>query len=437
MQIRISLPLSGSLRGPRPDSLEPKTSFTLGSNRIDATFLGGDTSLQETTEKAMLYRRWISHVQVEVQEKVPERKLAELVLNEDKSGLLAFVAPIANRVLRAIRNCGLAAGAKEISFRPWEAETLLRKWNCEASEDGKDWKQIYGPRSAIWDALFAAGGDDSIELNMELWSEIEESIQDDLQPGPEQEFATNALEHLRDYNFRLALIEAIVCLEIVLSQFTEQFLLVKKGLSQSRVKHILSLQIGLSARVSVLLDLILSPDELANVRVGEVLKAVNWRNGIIHKTGHLPLGLPDQEARDSIFATLELALFLSRRRDEIAATPELQELAQAISSTHKVSVPTIQPSWSHRVSVSFRSFLSQTLPSEAGMLQIIQDLCTRLKNRDKRFVPEDHLHATFGGLLGGVRAVWSKGRLEVFPPPISLAANREQNATTGPPNEKA
>jgi len=427
MQIRISLPFSGSLRGPRPDLLEPKTTFTLGSNRVEVSFHGGDTPPQETNEKVILYGRWVSHVQIEVQDEGPDSKLAELVRSEDKADLLAFLAPIANRVLRAIRNCGFAPEAKEINFRPWQSETLLRKWNCETSDDGKDWTQIYSPRGAIWEALFAAGGDNSIALNMELWSEIEESIQDDLQPGPEQEFLTNALEHIRDYNFRLALIEAIVCLEIVLSQFTEQFLLVKKGLSQNRVNHILSPQIGLSARVSVLLDLILSPDELNNVRAGEVLKAVNWRNGIIHKTGHLPPGLLDQEARSSIVATLELALFLSQRRDEIAATPELQELAKAMSSTHNLPVPTIQPSSSHRVSVSFRSFLSQGLPSEAGMLEVIQDLCARLKKRDKRFVPEDHLHVTFGGLLGGVRAVWSKGRLEVFPPPISFVTDREQS----------
>jgi hypothetical protein len=427
MHIRISLPLSGSLRGPKPGSLHPNTTFTLGPNRVNVTFLGDDALPQETDEKETIYGRWISHVRVEVQEEGPEKKLVELVLSEDKADLLAFLAPIANRVLRAIRNCALASEAKEINFRPWQSETLFRKWNCETSEDGKDWKQIYSPRDAWWDALFGTGGDNSIDLNMERWSEIEESIQDDLQPGPEQEFVTNALEHMRDYNFRLALIEAIVCLEIVLSQFTEQFLLVKKGLSQNRVNHILSPQIGLSARVSVLLDLILSPDELNNVRVGEVLKAVNWRNGIIHKTGHLPPGLSDQEARDPIFATLELALFLSRRRDEIAATPELQELARAISSTHKLSVPTIQPSWSHRVSVSFRSFLSQALPSEVGMLEVIQDLCTRLRKRDKRFVPADHLHVTFGGLLGGVRAVWSKGRLEVFPPPVSFVADRDKS----------
>jgi hypothetical protein len=425
MQVRISLPFSGSLRGSSADSLDPKTTFILGSNRVSVTFLGGDTSAQETNEKVLVYGRWVSHVQVEVQEEGQDTKLAELVLRDDKGDLLAFLAPIANRVLRAIRNCGLASGAKEISFRPWQAETLLRKWNCETSDDGTDWSKVYSPRGAIWEALFAAGDDSSTQLNMELWSEIEESIQDDLQPGPEQEFVTNALEHIRDYNFRLALIEAIVCLEIVLSQFTEQFLLVKKGLSQNRAKYILSPQIGLSARVSVLLDLILSPDELKNVRVGEVLKAVKWRNGIIHKTGHLPPGLSDQEARHAIVATLELALFLSHRRDEIAAMPELQELAQGISSTHKLPVPTIQPSSSHRVSVSFRSFLSQGLPSEAGMLGVIQDLCARLKKRDKRFVPEDHLHVTFGGLLGGVRAVWSKGRLEVFPPPISFVKDRE------------
>jgi hypothetical protein len=427
LRIRISLPFSGSLRGPAPGSLEPKTTFTLGSNRVTVTFLGGDTSPQETKEKAILYGRWVSHVQVEVQEEGRDGKLRELVLKEDKAELLTCLAPIANRVLRAIRNCGLASRAKEITFRPWQAETLLRKWNCETSDDGTDWSKIYSPRGVLWEALFAAGGDGSTQLNMELWPEIEESIQDDLQPGPEQEFVTNALEHIRDYNFRLALIEAIVCLEIVLSQFMEQFLLIRKGLSQSRAKYILNPQIGLSARVSVLLDLVLSPDELNNVRVSEVLKAVNWRNGIVHKTGHLPLSLSDDEATDAIFATLELALFLSRRRDEIAATPELQELSQAISSTHKLPVPTIQPSWSHRVSVSFRSFLSQALPSEAGMLEVIQDLCTRLNKRDKRFVPEDHLHVTFGGLLGGVRAIWSKGRLEVFQPPLSFVADKEKS----------
>lgn len=56
-----------------------------------------------------------------------------------------------------------------------------------------------------------------------------------------------------------------------------------------------------------------------------------------------------------------------------------------------------------------------------------------LKKRDKRFVPEDHLHVTFGGLLGGVRAVWSKGRLDILPKPLSFA-NIGQGGTGGVPN---
>ena len=412
------MPFSVRLRGATPEVLDPLTAFGAGPFRVAVRFIGTDSTYSETTDNGIVHIRHVSNIELRLMETGLGGTLQALVDGEDKSDVLALLGSFANRVLRAIRNGGLFSQAKEIAFRPWQAESLLREWKCEISRDGSKWTPLFAARGPLWELLGALETPRS--LTVDLWPEIEELIQDDLRANPEQEFLTNSIGHMNDYNFRLALIESIVCLEIVLSQFLQQFLLVSKQLSQNRVDFILNPQVGLSARVAVLLDLVLSVEELKSVQVPQILKAVNWRNAIIHKTGHLPTGISDDEARECIFATLELALFLGRKRDQIAATPQLGKLAQEIATKYGVPTPTIQASHSHRVSVSFGGFLASAIPPEAKILEIVSELVERLKVREKRFIANDHLHVSFGALLGSARAVWSKGHLEIIPSGISF-----------------
>ena len=223
----------------------------------------------------------------------------------------------------------------------------------------------------------------------------------------------NAIEHLRLRNFRLALLEAIVCLEIVISQFLENYCLLQRGFSKNRLKKVFKGEVGLTARVGLLLELTLNPNDLKVIRIGEILKAISWRNKIVHETGHLPATVSEDEISDCIMSVLYAAHSLSRKRDEIVAAPELGELAQAIAEAWTVPVPRLIIAGRHRVICQFVFFLSHEFPDEANMTRIVEELSQRLEQRDLRFRREEHLYVSFSEFSQDTIAVWSNGRLDV------------------------
>ena len=125
------------------------------------------------------------------------------------------------------------------------------------------------------------------ELDYNNWPTIVEAIQDNLESPPEQEFITNALEHLKVRNYRLALIESIICLEIVLTQYLKAFFSINKQIPEKRINNFLNPNLGLNARISVLLNLCLDERDIESVNFTNILRAINRRNHIIHKTGNL------------------------------------------------------------------------------------------------------------------------------------------------------
>src|SRR5439155_32690 len=79
------------------------------------------------------------------------------------------------------------------------------------------------------------------------------------------------------------------------------------------------------------------------------VRAVNWRNHIVHKTGRLPPELKGDQRIDGVWATLELAQTLRSRRDDLASTPEVNTLAGDISESFKVRVHEVKFLDNHRL----------------------------------------------------------------------------------------
>jgi hypothetical protein len=226
-----------------------------------------------------------------------------------------------------------------------------------------------------------------------------------LAPHPEDEFLTNALQHLREDNLRLALIEATVSLEIVLSQCLKAYLTVRRHFSTDRITSVLN-NVGLTSQVGLVLELIFTPDERKEAKLESVLKAIKWRNGIIHKTGHLPVSTPEQEIKDCIYAMLNLSLQLAERREKLRVEPELHELARRVGEKFKVPIPTIDALMYHCIRVKFdfpghnllfpHKATPVPIPNAEIMRKIVGELELMLKVRDPMFNAAKHLAVFFG-----------------------------------------
>ena len=167
--------------------------------------------------------------------------------------------PIVNKTLRAIRNFGRVTTARD--YKPDQIEVKpedrLRAWKASVRIGGK-WTEVAPQQERGGFGAILFGFDESVErgsLSMRRWKDIEQALLEHLNPNPEDEFLTDALQHLHDANFRLALIEATVCLEIVLSQCLIVYLEVKRHFSKRKIESVLS-NVGLTSRVGLILDLI-------------------------------------------------------------------------------------------------------------------------------------------------------------------------------------
>ena len=270
--------------------------------------------------------------------------LSALVRAQTVDALVDLLVKIANRAILSIRNFGRVTHLREIRDDAEDPEALLARWTVEFNEAGSEWQPVRraDPVSAFAGLMSAGLSGPFRELNVAHWPDIAEAMAESLDPAPEEEFSTNCLEHLQERNFRLALLEAIICLEIVVSQFLRSYFTIERGVSKGKIERILGSGLDLYRRVAAILPLVLEKDLLDRLDIDLVLTAIRWRNEIIHVTGRLPGGLDETALRRHIAAVLYLALRLGKKRDDISAQPDLRQLAAALATEFGIDAPTLQ-----------------------------------------------------------------------------------------------
>lgn len=429
IRIRLAVPLNLFLNAKEPGLLNlPSLSFNHDESEILVTLKGGEPMELRGSKSDEPHFCTIHQCQIEIREKNDSPKFLELVESKKFGELANLLMPIVNRTLAAIRNFGWVTTARE--YRPEDKpEKLLRAWEAKARVRGK-WREVApNPKRGPLDPYGLFILEENVErssLSVSHWRDIEQALVEDLKPNPEQEFLTNSLQHLeRDNNPRLALIEATVCLEIVLSECVRLYLGVRRHFDKKKINDVLN-NVGLTSKVGLLIDSLLSFNDRSRGRLDEVLKGIGWRNKIIHHDGHIPSSVPAEGVRDAIYAMLNLALILGRKRDELRAEPEVQKISAAIAERFRCPQPEVEVLRYHEISATFSyqtrasSYLrplgsppptEHDIPDQAGLQVIVDGLAARLQERDPYFDVKKHLSAKFQrGMIGAfVFATFEKG----------------------------
>lgn len=321
MILRFRIPRGLHVTGPTQESCEVQTTFPY--KRLQCSI--GLDLLVPPYESFGSYDAMASGFNFTVREDPPGTMIQSLVNARDYKRLATIMRVIINRCLRAIRTFGRMYSIHELPrIEDHEAERLLGVWfwRAEVSGDGRNWiPAVQESRYFDGENVFnPVGLNAPIDmLDMRRWVDIEKAIQDDWSPSPEQEFTVNASEHLYLRNFRLALIESIIGLEIVLSRYLSTYLRVHKKVPEARIREFLTPNLTLNTRLSGLLDLTLPPDVLQQVDLDIVRKAVRWRNQVVHRTGQLPDGIANADLREAITAVLDLTQRLGTLAQQVEA----------------------------------------------------------------------------------------------------------------------
>jgi hypothetical protein len=228
------------------------------------------------------------------------------------------------------------------------------------------------------------------------------------------EFFTNAMGHFRKKNFRLAVVESIVCLEIVFTQFISNYLSISVKVKKENLQRFLSPELGLTARLSGLLHLTLHESYLKEIDFDRVLKVVEWRNKIIHKTGRLPSGIDEDTLQKNTSAVFSLINLLAERRDNVIASSELNEIKDVLRRKADMMWPGIWLKSRHQVRIDFDLFSKKESPDYREKLEnLVKETIELLKKRDPRFDPIQHLTVCFKNIPSGSKVWYENGKLRL------------------------
>lgn len=343
-------------------------------------------------------------------------ELWQRIGNSEWHDLVQILRAVINRCLRGIRNFGVVPSLRALRESPNEnAEAILRRWGAEVEANG-EWQKLL-PEIELFalGAFLTSSPTVHGELQVVRWSLIEEAIQDDLEPPPELEFTTNAVEHLRLDNQRFSLLEAIIGLEIVLTRWLTVYLTTEKGLSKTRIRQFLSPDLGLSSRLAAVLDLTMDRRTLKTIDLTKVLSAVKWRNHVMHRTGKLPADLSEELIRDRIAEVLSLISILARNTERLEQKPAMDALPDQIKATPGDLPRPVVAYWGHhRVSVQFMGYGTDDgwIPPESDVAALAKKIEDIRVATDRRFRSELHLRIVFRRFPNEIRASWDRGIFE-------------------------
>lgn len=417
MKLSFKLPLEVKIyvTGPSSESLNVITSFKHKNNIVRVSFLGEEPFSERLPDNEKYFKKITDlSFQIETDESTKRgRKILDLIEDrENYYDLLLFLVTVVNRVLRNIRNYGICPHIHEIKPKQDETEALLYKWSVKISKEGEEFSPLIEKPEDLIDFLKYYR---PIERNINVvsiskWPEIEEAVQDDLPFLPERELYINAIEFFRVENNKMALLESINCLEIVLNQYLREFLSKRKKLTKNR-RDIFTSEIGLTGRIAGLLDITLSKENLNHVNINSVLKGIEWRNKIVHRYGHLPRGISNNNLRKVIGDIHELIYRLAWERDQIVAEPSLTEISKNIAKKYNIQTPTIFaiPRPKHKIAVKI-NFLFE-IPDNKNFKAIYEDLIKMFKKRDPRFDESKHLLLEFMKFPYKTIAHWLNNKL--------------------------
>ncbi len=343
MLIRWHFPLALSIRGASLKALHLSTEFQHKGLSVKVEVSGDKPSSYEIPDKGEIFFSTARAINFLIQDAD-----AGYTQEAEYPRLLRLMVPIMNRVLRSVRNSGVVSSAREINPPDSKASRLFRSWAVEISDDGINWSRLM-KEDKFQEFMMVLFPENMAELDSSLFSSIEEAIQDDISPPPEQELVVNCFEYLDDRNYRMAVVESVMCLDIVTSQYLNSYLATYKSIPASRIKKFLQPQLGLSARVAGLLDLCLNEEDRKKIDFDKILKTISWRNGIIHESGHLPSDLREDTITENVLRVLGLVFLLSQERDQAISWPQMRGIGKEVSERTGSPVPHIWIRGRHRV----------------------------------------------------------------------------------------
>jgi len=235
--------------------------------------------------------------------------------------ILKLINLISNRCLLVFRNYGNLTKVKEFSLQLDSEDIeqfksffmmldikISKKNNKEHEKILKYWDfkiDIAKEFTSIWlqKSYFNVYDEEYVGYN--IWLEIKDALENNLEITDERYFFVNSLEHIYNNNIRLAVIETVISLEIAVNKYLKDYLKFK-NIPNDRIGNLINSKTGIHSMVSVLLDLSIEEEVMEAIKIDEVLKLITLRNKIIHENKQIPKESSEQKEIFSQIASTQV-----------------------------------------------------------------------------------------------------------------------------------
>ncbi|MHA1233125.1 MAG: hypothetical protein ACTSPQ_21080 [Candidatus Helarchaeota archaeon] len=422
MFVRFKYPAKMYIYGNNLEEVNPQVNFSYKSLSCKMFFEGKDPSdaSKELSQFKLKYFREVENMIIEIKENDINKKLESLIKIDNRKELLNLLIHILNRCIRSIRLYGWAYNLHE--FEPSDfkenIDFQLLELNIEITYNEKKWDRLISDYDfAEYFAYLQTSGFQKqySHLFYENWDIIKEAIQDnsDLLEGNlprETEFLISAREYLNNNNFRLALIESVIGLEIALTKYIQNYFIIEKKYTKNKTNKFLNNNFDLNTRLSVIPILTLDEISLKEIKFDEVSNGINWRNKIVHEGKDVLGKIPDIHKQSVVEEIINLSRLLDLKVIQMKSNPKMLEISNEMLSKYSTHV-SIREVRYHKFQVLFFGLYSTNGSWSIEKIEEINKyLIMLLKSHDNKFIPEKHLTVKYIDMKNErLWATWNKG----------------------------
>ncbi len=237
VRIRAIFPFPCWVTGPNADSLSPVFRFFSRGCLVTGSLLGEDPlSVTEPGDQDPWFRR-VHNLSVEIDEADTDL-VTRVVASNDAETIIGSLLKPANRIIRSLRNFGLVTHVREFRSNEVAGDRWLNLLAVHTSPDGATWAPVGRTPDDLGEFVLGRAmlrRESFGQFRVANLPEVQEAIEDGLIGGPEKAFLANTLEYLRRGDLRVAVVESIICLEILLGQLLPQLLESRGGAANSQL----------------------------------------------------------------------------------------------------------------------------------------------------------------------------------------------------------
>lgn len=336
------------------------------------------------------------------------QQLQKLFETDDLAGLSRLVFDISNHIAAHLRAAGKCTQVHALRRATMDQPSFLADLSFRTTL----FKQEDEPPLA-WPAFFRESislGKGFVRTN--LWPDCVESIthvkDEDLDIDL---LIASSVSHLREFEFRHALIEVVTALDACVSRFLNVWLQHEKGFSEQATQSFLSPSFGLMDRIDKLLITILPDKKRTVIDFKLVKRCINLRNDIIHR-GKRTFSETDEELASYVEATINLTVNLYDDYKSSHYLASTQHLAGVVNEVLPGSGTLVKFQKNHRVTVrvteSAKKRHSDVASDYLSLLEkLVALVVPEIKKSDGVFQSSKHLELTVSQLgreLGSYRA---------------------------------